>query len=401
MQTFSRAISLLSLGLVMSMPGRADIPALPGDNTLSEKALLGKKLFFDTNLSEPAGQSCAACHNPGAAFTDADKSAPTSKGADPSLHGNRNAPTAMYAAYSPTFYYATASGDYIGGQFLDGRAATLAIQAQKPFLNPLEMANPDVASLVAKVRDASYAALFEKVYERGALNSNTQAFGHIADALAAFERSRVLNRFSSKYDYYLFGKASFTQQESRGRLVFEDAKKGNCAACHPSRASADGTPPLFTDHTYDNLGVPRNANNPYYELAGEYNPQAYHYIDYGLGGQLNLGNEDGRFKVPTLRNITRTAPYMHNGYFPTLRSVVEFYNSRDTRRRCSNMWTTAAQALAQNCWPAPEVENTVNHQELGSLNLSVQQIDDLLAFLSTLNDGYKTESPWQVKVPQQ
>lgn len=378
----------------------ADVPVLPGSSKLSKKAQLGQQLFFDTELSEPAGLACSSCHNPTTAFTDADKTQPTSKGADTTLHGNRNTPTAMYSGYAPAFYYDRASGLYMGGQFVDGRAATLSDQAKGPFLNPLEMANPDAASVVDKVKNADYAAMFDSVYGTGALDDTTLAYNRIADAIASFERSPVLNRFTSKYDFYLFGKAKFTAAEVRGRKVFESANKGNCAACHPSRPSLTGAPPLLTDHSYDNLGIPKNPENPYYNLVGEYNPDGADFVDLGLGGRLNQLGEDGKFKVPTLRNITITSPYMHNGYFKTLRGVIEFYNNRDIKRRCSTPMTTETIALSQKCWPAPEAAVNVNHTELGALKLSAQDISDLIAFLNTLTDGYKTESPWPYHPPE-
>lgn len=389
---------LILLSLILSTSAIADVPSLPGGRELNVKAQLGQQLFFDTSLSEPAGQACASCHDPATAFTDADQNLPTSKGADPNLHGNRNAPTVMYAAYSPRFGFDKRLNLYIGGQFLDGRAPTLIDQAKGPFLNPIEMANPDAGSVVSKVRQSHYAALFTEIYGEGALDDDALAYHRIADAIAEFERSPVLNRFSSKYDFYLLGKAALTAQERRGLKVFEADDKGNCAACHPSRPS-NGTPPLFTDHSYDNLGVPKNPDNPFYTLDSVFNPEGLAFIDQGLGKQLQSAHENGKIKVPTLRNIALTSPYMHNGYFKTLRGVVSFYSSRDTKFSCKSPLATEAQALRQHCWPTPEIVNNVNRTELGALNLTTSEINDLVAFLKTLNDGYKAQSPWPYKPP--
>ncbi|CAL1239419.1 cytochrome-c peroxidase [Candidatus Methylocalor cossyra] len=356
---------------------------------LSRKARLGRELFFDTRLSNPPGQACASCHDPKARFTDPDRSAPTSKGASPELHGHRNAPTLLYAAFSPPFHFDRTAQDYLGGQFLDGRAATLKEQAKQPFLNPVEMANPDPAAVVDKVRQAPYAPLFLRVYGRRALDDPRKAFDRIADALAAFERTPQFRPFSSKYDYYLLGKARLTPQEQRGRRLFEDPAKGNCAACHPDRPAEDGTPPLFTDHSYDNLGVPRNPDNPFYTLPRQFNPEGFGFVDLGLGATVQKQADAGRFKVPTLRNIARTAPYMHNGYFKTLRGVVDFYNSRDVKPPCANPLASEAEALRDGCWPAAEVPDNVNRDELGDLGLTPQEVDDLVAFLHTLTDGYR------------
>lgn len=241
--------------------------------------------------------------------------------------------------------------------------------------------------------------MFKTVYGYTAFNDNEKAYNQIADAIATFERSLAFNQFSSKYDFYLFGKATFTPQEQRGRKVFEDGNKGNCASCHPSRPNSNGTPPLFTDFSYDNIGIPKTPDNPFYDLLSQYNPDGFFFTDLGLGGALHNPSEDGKFKVPTLRNIALTSPYSHNGYFKTLSGIISFYNTRDTKTRCKNTWTTEAAALAQNCWPAPETITNVNHLELGHLRLNNQDINDLIAFLKTLTDGYKAYSPWTFNPP--
>jgi cytochrome c peroxidase len=386
---FRRNLSLVLLALMAAHAAGADDRILPGDKSLSRKAQLGQKLFFDANLSTPPGQACASCHDSGAFFIDPDPSAPTSKGVLTERHGNRNTPTALYAAFSPAFHFDPAEGLYVGGQFLDGRAATLQEQAKGPFLNPLEMANPDQTAVVDKVRQADYAPLFGKVYGKRALDHTEQAYDRIADAIAAFERTPVFKPFTSKYDGYLAGKARFTRQEKRGRKLFEDPDKGNCAACHPDRPTEDGAPPLFTDFTYDNLGVPKNPANPFYALPPELNPDGFDFVDKGLGAFVKDSAQNGKFKVPSLRNIARTAPYMHNGYFKTLRGVVDFYNSRDIKPACKDPLTPEAQALADGCWPAAEVAENVNHAELGDLGLTDREVDDLVAFLRTLTDGYR------------
>jgi len=375
-------------------------PALAGNEEversfaswLTPKERVGRHLFFDTNLSTPPGQACATCHAPGEAFTDPDQRFPTSQGVHKNLFGKRNAPTAMYSAFSPAFHFDEQEVGYIGGQFLDGRAATLEEQAKQPFLNPLEMANADKRAVVESVRRAAYAKLFRRVFGPDALDDVDQAYDRIADAIAAFERTGTFNRFTSKYDHYLAGKVSLTAQELNGLKVFEDPARGNCAACHPSRPADDGTPPLFTDFSYDNLGVPKNPYNPFYGMPATFNPDGRSFVDFGLGAAVNLRSEDGKFKVPTLRNIAITAPYMHNGYFQTLRGVVEFYSTRDTRPQCRNAFTPEAQALQQHCWPAAEVGDNVNREELGRLGLTAQEIEDLLAFLHTLTDGYAPPS---------
>ena len=189
------------------------------------------------------------------------------------------------------------------------------------------------------------------------------------DAIAAFEESAEFNPFNSKYDLYLAGKAKLNAKEKKGVALFEDPKKGNCAACHPSRPTENGFPPLFTDFSYDNLGVPKNPDNPFYTLDKSYNPLGEKYVDLGLGGILKKPSENGKFKVPGLRNVALTAPYMHNGVFKTLKEVVQFYNTRD-----------------RGNWPPPEVPETVNKKELGNLGLTDDELDAIVAFLNTLSD---------------
>ncbi len=322
---------------------------------------LGRLAFFDESLSEPPGEACATCHDPSAAFTDPRGGLPTSKGATPTHAGARNTPTAMYAALVPPLHYAGPADGFAGGLFLDGRVDSLEEQAHKPFLNPIEMGNADAAAVIAKVRAAPYAELFRRTFGDGALDDADAAFDELAQAIAAFERRPELSPFTSKYDAYLAGKTGLTAAEARGLALFNDDARGHCAACHPSQPGDDGAPPLFTDFTYDNLGIPTNPANPHADT-----------VDHGLAVTVGDAAYDGMFRVPTLRNIALTAPYGHNGYFADLRAIVDFYNTRDTRP-----------------WPAPEVPATMNKEELGHLGLSDADVDDLVAFLYTLTDGWQ------------
>lgn len=333
------------------------------------KQSVGMALFSDINLSSPAGQACASCHKLSHGAVDPDSSFPTSEGAVAGRFGARNTPTAFYAQYSPPFHFDADGDTYVGGQFWDGRATSLEEQAKGPFLNPIEMNNPDKAAVVAKVQSSSYAATFKQVYGATVFSNVNAAYDDIADAIATFERMPNFAQFSSRYDAYLAGTGALSAQEMSGLALFEDPAKGNCSACHPSRAAADGTPPLFTDFTYDNLGIPRNPSNPFYAMPAQFNPAGAAFVDHGLGGALGDPAQDGRFKVSTLRNLRKTGPYGHNGYFQDLHSVVDFYNSRDVV-----------------AGPPAEIPATVNHDELGNLGLSPQEVDDIVAFLGTLND---------------
>jgi cytochrome c peroxidase len=260
---------------------------------------------------------------------------------------------------------------WVGGLFWDGRANSLAEQAMGPPLNPLEMANPDTLTIAGKLRVLGYADLFTDIYGPGALSDPGMAFANMADAIEAYEKTTEVSPFSSKYDYWLRGDTDLSEQELRGLGIFEAEDKGNCAACHPSRPAMDGSPPLFTDFTYDNLGTPANPENPFYSLPPDLNPDGFAFVDLGLGKTVDDPAQNGKFRVPTLRNVALTAPYMHNGVFKTLFSAVAFYNTRDVAE-----------------WPAPEVGENVNVEEFGDLGLTNEDLEDLVAFLRTLTDGW-------------
>jgi cytochrome c peroxidase len=341
------------------------------DTSFTQKERLGKLLFFDESLSTPVGQSCASCHDPKIAFADPELDLPVSRGSRPGVYGNRNDMTVSYSAFVPPLHFDEEEKMWVGGLFWDGRVNSLSEQAQLPPLNPLEMANPDTLTIFKKLKALSYAELFTEVYGPDALSDPDIAFTNMADAIEAYEKTSEVNPFSSKYDYWLRGEAELSEQELRGLTLFEAEDKGNCAACHPNRTSEDGSPPLFTDFTYDNLGVPKNPENPFYLLPPELNPDGFEFVDVGLGKIVNDPEQNGKFRVPTLRNVALTPPYMHNGVFKTLFSTLAFYNTRD---------------IAE--WPAPEVSENVNKEELGNLGLTNQELEDLVAFLKTLNDGW-------------
>lgn len=348
-----------------------------GAQVLTNLENLGKQLYFDKNLSSPKGMACATCHGAVDGFCDPDAYLPTSQGALRTLYGGRNSPTAAYAAFSPPFQLVDPVAlTYAGGQFWDGRASSLADQAMGPFLNPVEMRNPDVATVIRKIKNSNYKALFETVYGAGALDNADPniPYRQAADAIAAYEASTEVCKFTSKYDFFLNGLTTLTKLESDGLAAFNG--KGNCAACHPSTALDNK--PLFTDFTYDNLGVPKNPRNPFYKMPAKFNPDGAAFIDNGLGGRADLPAADqaanlGKFKVPTLRNIAITAPYAHNGFFTTLHQIVQFYNTRD---------------VPGAGWPAPEVLVNLNVTELGNLGLTPYEVRAIVAFLETLTDGY-------------
>ncbi len=213
---------------------------------------------------------------------------------------------------------------------------------------------------MAKVILSNYVDLFIKVYGAKTLLNVDKAYDMIADAIAAYESTAEVNKFSSKYDWYMKDPTNnkLSAQEEAGRLLFNDPSKGNCAACHPS----NGSKALFTDFSYDNLGVPGDTVNP----------------DLGLGVTVKDVMEYGKFKVPTLRNVAVAPPYAHNSYFKTLKEIVHFYSTRD---------------VATENWPAPEYPATVNTTELGNLGLLDAEENAIVAFMMTLTDGYAPPNP--------
>jgi cytochrome c peroxidase len=214
------------------------------------------------------------------------------------------------------------------------------------------------------------------------------AYGNIGLSIAAYEGSSEVNAFSSKYDLTFDGKVKLNKQEQRGYALFNG--KGKCKLCHIS----NGQGALFTDFTFDNLGIPKNPENPVYNVDPE-------FVDPGLGGFLEGEEypeevymaEWGKHKVPTLRNADlKPAPgdvkaFGHNGYFKSLEGIVNFYNTRDVKDVCPGHYTEA-EALASNCWPAPEVADNVNTAELGDLGLTPDEEAAIVAFLRALSDGY-------------
>ncbi len=339
--------------------------------TLQES--LGKLLFFDENLSEPDGQSCASCHHPDAGFAEPDTHLPVSEGVIPGRFGGRNSPSAAYAVFFPEFSYV--NGVAIGGQFWDGRAANLVEQAKGPFLNPVEMANPDKATVIADIQASSYVTLFEEVC--GPIVDIDAAYDCTAEAIAAYEGTDELNKFTSKFDYVMAGQARFTRQERRGMMLFNGRAK--CSQCHISGGMMMGMgrgggmggssdPVLFTDFLYHNLGLPKNTEYPLDQQPAD-------AVDLGLGGVLNVAAENGKFKTPHLRNIALTPPYMHNGVLKTLKEVVHFYNTRDI----------------PGVWNPPEVPENVETRLLGNLGLSDRDENAIVAFMLTFTDGYTPE----------
>ena len=332
-----------------------------------QKELLGNRLFHDATLSEPAGQSCATCHTLTKGFADIDSRA-VSEGAVKGLYSQRNAMTISYSKFIPDLYYDEKEETYVGGLFWDGRSPSLQAQASEPFLNPVEMGNHDKRMVVDKVKRTSYYPQLIRIY--GETENVDSLYAYITDALAAYQSSKEVNPFSSRFDAYKKGNYTLTAQEKLGLDLFES--KGLCAECHILERDVIARRTLFTDHTYDNLGIPKNPENPHYCVPREYFLLTPDSIDLGLGAIVRKAEEHGKFRVPTLRNVELTAPYGHNGYFKTLEEIVHFYNVRDVSDE----------------FPPAEYPATVNKDELGNLGLTPEEEAALVAFMKTLTDGY-------------
>jgi cytochrome c peroxidase len=374
---------------------------------LTPEQQLGSLLYQDKNLSLNHNQACASCHSlkpitvcgqNATSFVDPDnvkKKTPVSSGSQVGAFGGLNAPSAGYAAFSPPFHLDNSTGMYVGGQFWNGRAADLVAQAKGPLLNPLEMAMPSAWAVIERLKtNARYVKSFKQLYNINistipAYNPQAQApalvdvaYDRLAHAIAEFEKSPSFYKFNSKFDFVTAGLTKFSKTETQGKALFEG--KAKCSTCHTSDIKVDANgkklPPLFTDFTYDNVGVPYNSSIPNLPAA-----------NLGLGGRADIaandanGLEIGKHKVATLRNIALTAPYGHNGVFKDLAQVVHFYNTRDT---LGVVASSQDAGFGMTGWPVPEVPNNLNVTELGHLGLSATEEKALVAFLKTLTDDY-------------
>jgi cytochrome c peroxidase len=445
-------------------------------NTITNQELLGKNIFFDTDLSVNGTQSCASCHAPEVGWTGPDSlvnlESVVYQGALPNHFGNRKPPAAAYSGDSPVLYF---NGlEWVGGMFYDGRATgnvlgdPLAEQAQGPFLNPLEQAIANDQVLCVKLKQADYADLFEEVWGNRSLDCAKDSNGvyeRIGRSVAAYERSAEVNPFSSKFDLFWdnavaagkdvtkiklsggggmgggnmgpggggmggggnadpnrwqnYRNLGLNDSELQGLAAFNDPNRANCASCHSMEPGSAGYP-LFTSFTYDNVGMPKNPDNPFYSMPEEWNPDGEDYVDYGLGGFLQGAGfpeevylqELGKFKVPSLRNVDLRSSddflkaYGHNGYFKSLEEIILFYSWRGLTMNgglgmggrgmdgCSGgmggggmgdgMGDMMEMMCDPNLFPAPEVDQ--NLAQMNHFNMMDQ--NNILAFLKTLSDGY-------------
>ncbi|HUN82038.1 MAG TPA: cytochrome c peroxidase [Phycisphaerae bacterium] len=445
--------------------------AQPTGRTDSSLATLGQVLFFDTTLSNPSGQACASCHSAATGFRFPDSTVNqnfgVARGVIPDRFTNRAVPTIAYAAFvpdGPPFAHGLAGRQsvrgeaaFFGGLFLDGRAINLEDQARFPFLNPNEMNNlvnnmPSPALVVQELMNSPNADLFREVFGEDIFTHPTdEVYQDIATAIGAYERTPQVSPFTSKYDAYLIGMATLTPEEFDGLCLMTGSATGipggpphrkdaQCIACHGIPSFPTDGPFLFTDFSYANIGVPKNANNPFYTMTDPktnpvgYNPLGANFIDLGLGdflyplndlppGNMGPGSSgdgdflgiNGTFRVPTLRNIDkRPSPdfvkaYMHNGGFKSLKDIVHFYNTRNLTTEPGEVINfydedPYANLIGQPLWPPPEISSPDSIEnpdgassedggQVGNLGLTDEEEDHIVAFLKTLSDGTFENEP--------
>jgi len=350
MLTMQAAFAAAPLGL-------PPVPVPDGNPQTPEKVALGDKLFHDERFSATGDVSCATCHDADKAFTDSPL--PVSEGIN-KLTGTRNAPTVINAAYNQT-------------QFWDGRSPDLEDQALHPFVNPVEMALPNHDPLLAIVRtDPEYVQAFDSVF---GFEGSEITMKEVTQAIAAFERTQVAG--NSAFDrWYFAGEAdAMSESAQRGFQVF--LAEGRCVSCHV----VEEDQAVFTDHRFHNIGVGINdIQDRIVDVASAF--QREKLADPGLDVDVKaltdanvseLGrfaiseqlSDMGAFKTPTLRNIEKTAPYMHDGSIATLREVVEHYNNGGVTNEGDPV-------------------NAFISGGIRPLNLSDEQIDDLIAFMEAL-----------------
>jgi len=440
---------------------------------------LGELEIFDPKLSVNKNLACSYCHDPAAGYANgvsilSEFTGGSNPGSVPiTVHGaypnnriaKRNPQSYVYASYFPPLHYNQSQADFYGGNFWDGRATgyklqnSSANQAQGPPLDTQEMANPDSACVVWKLSQSNYKFFFEQVFGVGSLEitwpsdvaticstpagaavlagnptplqlSPTERtlankdFDEFAQAIASYESSDSVSPFTSRFDYYLAGKATLTTQELNGYDLFRG--KGSCNTCHlDGRSStqlggsdtgkAASVQPLFTDTTYNNLGLPKNVKLPWYsedtpdQWGFTANPLGFGFTDEGMGLFLDgyygappnldwgllLPQFEGKFQTSTARDAAMVPypgfvkAYMHNGYLTSLKEVVHFYNTRDVYPYPVLSGNCPKGTVEKvTCWPMPEDSNNEN-TTIGKLGLSPEEEDDIVAFLNTLVDGYK------------
>jgi cytochrome c peroxidase len=392
----------------------------PPVGPLSAMARLGRMIFFDTSLSGSGGMSCTTCHSPANFYGPPGDGSVMLGGRRLDRSGVRTVPTLMYLERQPNFSVgpdsdedegvtlaqlvaasvgatritktATDTGAVAGnmvpqgGLFWDGRVDTLQQQALVPVLNPVEMDGGSVVRVARKLRTSPYAGRFTQLFGAGMLANAPMLVSEAMFAVARYQIEDVsFHPYSSKFDAWLEGKARFTPAELRGYLLFNDPNAANCAGCHVDQPSPDGLPPLFTDHQYEALGVPRNRVLPANSDSK--------YFDLGVCGPVreDMRSETqycGMFLTPTLRDVATRKVFFHNGVFHSLKQVMDFYNFRDVdpgRVYPRGQFDDLPRKYREN---VDESDPPFGRKIGEKPAMSEQDEADIIAFLGTLTDGY-------------
>jgi cytochrome c peroxidase len=363
---------------------------------------LGQALFFDPSLSGSGKLACSSCHDPAYGFGPANDRAVQLGGGDMQQPGGRAVPSLKYLQAVPFFTEhfhdsedeADESIDNgpTGGLTWDGRVDRGADQAAIPLLSDFEMGNRDKTEVARRALAAGHGKDIAAIAGSKAVANPDAVYKTVLKALEVYQQDhRTFYPYSSKYDAVLARKAELTARETRGLELFNAPNKGNCASCHISRRGNDGTPPQFTDYGLIALGVPRNRDIP-----ANKDPA---YFDLGLCGPLRtdfLKREDycGLFRTPTLRNVALRQTFFHNGAVRSLRDAVRFYVERETRPE--NWYPRRADGSIEKYDDLPEgpkanvnMEPPFDRKADDAPALTPADIDDVVAFLGTLTDGYE------------
>jgi cytochrome c peroxidase len=436
----SRKLWLLGVGLSLAGAVFAAEPqGSPGENPhpihlvrppfapLSAMAQLGRQIFYDAGLSSSGKLSCASCHSPEHAYGPPTDGPVMLGGPKLTRQGARAVPSLTYLERQPSFSIgpddpaaenvdlaqmaalgqqsararktATQTSQSAvnivpqGGQFWDGRADTLQAQATTPLLDPREMDGGSIAIVAAKLEHAPYAKHFTELFGENIFKNREMLASEAMFAVARYQiEEPSFHPYTSKFDYWLEGKTSLSESEMGGYRLFNDPDKANCGGCHISQPSPDGLPPLFTDHQYEALAGPRNA-----ALTDNKDSR---YFDLGVCGPIRTDIADqkqycGMFLTPTLRNTAMRQAFFHNGVFRTLQQVLDFYNFRDTNPE--KIYPRAADGTVQKFNDIPvqyqanvDVSDPPFNRHLGETPaMTAEDEADIIAFLETLNDGYK------------
>jgi len=400
----------------------------PAVGPLSAMAQLGRKLFNDPKLSGSGRVSCATCHDPAHAYGPPGAASVMVSGADMHTPGVRAVPSLGYLYRQPSFSIVpdisgdndaratldqqaqqaaararvhktaaapqAASANLVpkGGLFWDGRVNTLQQQANGPLYNPAEMAARGPAEVAKQLAQPAYAQAFRALFGPGIYENRLRLIDEAMFAIARYQiEDPGFHSFTSKFDAWLAGRARFTPAEMRGYLAFNDTKKGNCAACHLDTPTRDGLPPLLTDYQYEALGVPRNVAIP-----ADRDPA---YDDLGLCGpyRADLHNQTqycGMFLTPSLRNTATRRVYFHNGRFHSLDEVLDWYVNRDIEPERFYPRDATGTVVKYDDLPrqyrgnVDTVDAPFDRRPGDAPALNRQDMNDIIAFLDTLDDGY-------------